>query len=349
MALLFMDGFDHYATADLPKKWDNYYGMVISSGSYGSLGTVSRRGSGGVYGDANQMKLNKYVSPNSNTMIAGMAFKSIPFGFVFGFGTTTCPLVIVKLSSTSISAQRVNTSSGNWWEITYSSTAIGSAAAISLSTVTWYYLECKVYSHSSLGTIEAHINGAEVLNVSGVDTTKSGVSMDAVGFCGPGGGGIAIDDFYVCDSSGSVNNDFLGDVRVDVHYPTAEGNAHDWTPSTGANNAALIDETAPNTTDYNSTNTLNAVDTFVTEDLKNTGANLLAVQTNLFHSKEDVGTCLIAPVARPVSTDIVGSNIAPSDSSYTYGLTVYNTNPGNSAPWTEAAFNATEFGYKKTG
>jgi hypothetical protein len=34
----------------------------------------------------------------------------------------------------------------------------------------------------------------------------------------------AIDDLYVCDSTGSTNNTFLGDVRVDTVRPIGAGN-----------------------------------------------------------------------------------------------------------------------------
>ena len=40
MSLLFIDGFDHYATADITKKW--------TTASAATIGVTGRRGTGGV-------------------------------------------------------------------------------------------------------------------------------------------------------------------------------------------------------------------------------------------------------------------------------------------------------------
>jgi hypothetical protein len=44
--------------------------------------------------------------------------------------------------------------------------------------------------------------------------------------------------------------------------PTADGTFKQWTPSTGTSHFALVDETACNTTDYNSTNTAGNRDSY---------------------------------------------------------------------------------------
>jgi hypothetical protein len=159
-----------------------------------------------------------------------------------------------------------------------------------------------------------------------------------------------IDDLYVLDTSGSLNNDFLGDVRVDAHYPvTPDGTNHAWTPSTGSDNFAMVDEVTPNITDYNSTNTPDAVDTFHMEAFKNSGASIKGLQLSLYHSKEDAGACLVAPVTLTHATEYVGDNVAPSESSYLYNRTCQDANPYSGVGWSESEFNVVEVGYKKTG
>jgi len=51
-----------------------------------------------------------------------------------------------------------------------------------------------------------------------------------------------LDDLYVLDFSGSTFNDFIGDVKVDAFMPTDDGYYTDFTPDTGVDHWAVIDE-----------------------------------------------------------------------------------------------------------
>ena len=50
------------------------------------------------------------------------------------------------------------------------------------------------------------------------------------------------DDWYVCDNSGPVNNNFLGDVQVGLLLPNAAGDAAGWTGSGGGAHYGYVDE-----------------------------------------------------------------------------------------------------------
>ena len=90
------------------------------------------------------------------------------------------------------------------------------------------------------------------------------------------------------DGSGPAPfNDFLGDVRVDARYPTAEGANSAWTPLSGTDNALMVDDPGPpytpgggpdDDTTYNSTLTVGAVDTHVIQDAPVTGAVFYGAQ-----------------------------------------------------------------------
>jgi hypothetical protein len=160
---------------------------------------------------------------------------------------------------------------------------------------------------------------------------------------------VDYDDLYVLDGSGPApRNDFLGDCRVDVRLPTAQGNSHAWTPTPVVDNALNVDDPAPDDeTTYNATTTVGATDTLVVQDAAVAGGTLFAVQLSLNQRKTDAGTCTIAPVVRHAGVDYPGAGLNPG-TTYVYGVTPYNTNPGTAAAWTEADFNAAEFGYKRT-
>ncbi len=81
---------------------------------------------------------------------------------------------------------------------------------------TWKYVEVKVKVHASAGTVDVQVNGASVLSLSGLDTDNGGSKVECEFFrlLQLSGGGY--DDVYLCDTAGSIRNDFLGDIVVEA-------------------------------------------------------------------------------------------------------------------------------------
>jgi hypothetical protein len=63
--------------------------------------------------------------------------------------------------------------------------------------------------------------------------------------------------------------------------------------------------------------------------------------------KTDAGAATLAPVIRHAGVDYPGADLSPG-TTYAYGLQIAQVNPGTGASWTEAHFNAAEFGIKRT-
>jgi hypothetical protein len=96
------------------------------------------------------------------------------------------------------------------------------------------YFEIKATIHDTTGSIELRINGVPALNLVNQDTRNAGTGVvNAIRIGGTNSFGPiwAMDDLYICNTSGSTNNDFLGDIRVDTLYPNADGTYSQWTPS----------------------------------------------------------------------------------------------------------------------
>ncbi len=108
-------------------------------------------------------------------------------------------------------------------------TQIGQSAFASFFDDAWFFLEvfCEV---ANSGNFEVRVNTVPVMNYVSVDTQVTGVAgFDSVGF---GQGSTAygnhfeswlLDDLYFCDPTGSVNNTFLGNVRVKTQFATGAG------------------------------------------------------------------------------------------------------------------------------
>jgi hypothetical protein len=233
------------------------------------------------------------------------------------------------------------------------STLLGSSTT-TLTVGTFTYVETLVTVHNTTGAVTVRFNGTSVLSLSNQNTrggTGDAWNEVRLGWFSPSGAYNPewdFDDIYILDGAGSGPwNTFLGDCRVDPSYPDAAGATSGWTASTGAN-YTTVDETTPNDdTDYVSTSTVNAVDTYAFQAAPVAGATIFGIQHCLSMKKADAGLCVVAPIVRHSGTDYVGSGLSPS-TSYGYGLQIAQTNPGTSAQWTETDFNSAEFGFKRT-
>jgi hypothetical protein len=348
MALLFMDSFDHYVTADLLEKWSSQAGTVAISAANGRRSSASLRlATAGA-------QLYKTCGTANTTIIVGAAVRaslaSNPASlFTIWEATAVRNQVILAANPDGSLAAYRGPAAASPGAI-LSATLLGTIPA-ALAANSYAYVELRVVLHESAGEVQVRVNGVQLLNLTAQDTIATGATASWTSLLLSTNNGVTTvdyDDLYVLDGSGPAPwNTFLGDCRVDARVPTAPGATTGWTPLAGANWAA-VDDTAPDDdTTYTSTSTLNAVDTFVVQDAPVAGATLFGVQHCLNLKKTDAGACTVAPVVRHSGVDNVGTAISPG-TSYAYGLAINQTNPGTSAQWTEAEFNAAEFGYTRT-
>lgn len=363
MALLFMDSFDHYANADLGEKWST----ITDSGSIGESTTrivaaIGRRASQGLRlqttggaGNSETGSVSVTLTPGDATCIVGLALNQATAFSGYEVGTTegNASNVIVSVRQGATTQVWFRLNADGTISALRATTVLGTTTAV-LVVNTYSYLEFKVTINDTTGVVQIRNNGVLVLDLSAQDTANGAAGWNNIrlGTVGQASGTVQryYDDLYVLDGTGSAPlNTVLGDVRVDARYPTAEGASSAWTPLSGTDNALMVDETAPDDdTTYVSTSTTGATDTHVTQDAPVAGAAIYGVQHCLNMKKADAGPCTVAPVVRYSTTDYTGSDLSPS-TSYAYGLVVQETNPGTGVQWTDTDFNASEFGYKKTG
>lgn len=323
MSLLFADGFDHYATADINKKW--------AAGTGSILPTSGRRGGGAFQGNGDN---NRSLGVNAATLFTGFAFKINSLGVnaimkLFDGPTgqiTLWPDAIGRLYVTRGVSSNVN--------------ILGTSTKL-LSTGIFNYIELKVTIDPTVGVIELRVNGEIWLNLTGQNTragTNSYANILTIG----GSSQFNYDDLYCCDSSGSSNNSFLGDVRIDTLYPNGAGTNTQFTPSTGAN-YTCVDEASVNTTDYVSSSTVGQKDSYALTDLANTATTIKGIQVNNAVMKDDAGARSSANLIRSSTTEAQGSAFALSTSQL-FNSTIHETDPATSAAWLATAINAMEAG-----
>lgn len=243
----------------------------------------------------------------------------------------TAQLTVKPLSDGSVQVYRGTSGAG---------ALLGTAAAGSVTSAVFQHIEVNTTISATVGVVQLWVNGVSVLNLTAQNTKATANStVSQFGLTAGGTTGIA------CDIIWSTTR--INDCRVECFVPTGAGSHTAFTPSTGAN-WQNVDEVPPNgDTDYNSTPTVNAIDTFAHGALTSAPLTIKAVVVQVRARNTTAGTGSIAPVARSSSTDSVGTAVA-LNTSYQDLQTVYETDPATSAAWANAAaVNAAEIGYKK--
>ncbi len=337
MAIIFCDGFDHYATADLLKKWTAQ--VIGNSCSITIDNAVKRTGTGSLRIYALQTGtvrhsayIQKNLGANFSTLIVGCGLKvnniSTAYNWInFLLGTTL--QVSVRLNGSGLIGIYRNT------------TLLATTPSAFSANGEQVYIEIKVVVHDTLGSVQIKKNGLDWYTLANVDTNNSGGAVNTIEFgCYSDwdSATMNVDDLYVDDA------DFLGEIRIDTIFPAGAGATTQWDPLSGAN-YENVDETTPDyDTTYVSSNTVSDIDTYTFGNMAVPGT-IKGIQVNILGRKDDAGSRDIATVVRPAGTDRIGTTI-PLGDDYVYKTAVYATNPDTSAAWTMAEVNGAEFGIK---
>lgn len=338
MALRFIDSFDHYASADILQKWSTTAGgtapTIVASGR---RSTSCLRISGAV--SSGIIK----TFDSQATWVIGCAMN-----------ISVAPGVAIQLitcmdAGTEHLRLRLNTD-GTISVLRGGSTVL-STSVTPVTFGSFFYLEWKFTINDTTGSYDVRFNGASITSGTGADT-RNGANSTAnqIQFRGAStpGGNYDIDDVYICDGTGSANNDFLGDVRVDCYMPSGNGNSSQLTGSDGnsTDNYQLVDEVSQNgDTDYVYSATVNQKDTYAYTDMSHTPTSIFGLQINMTAKKDDSGTRSIAAVTRSGGTDTDGTSQALSTSYICY-REVSEVDPNTAAAWTRTNLNNAEFGVK---
>lgn len=327
----FVDGFSHYITADLAAKWTQVVNATIVAGAGTHGNDILRMSSGADY-------VRKTFAVPSATHVVGVginpaAFKPFPIFTFQDAGVTQCWLLMNVDGSMS------------WYR--GENTVLLATGGVLVAGVR-NYVEAKVTIGNAVGanTCEVFVNGVIVPALTlaaGADTQATANAYANSVVLGPKiGGGFSttwdFEDFY--HGSGT---DEAGDLNIETLQMTANGNYAQWTPSAGTN-WQNIDEIPPNTADYNETNVVNEIDTFVCQDVP-AGSQIITVAVNCYAQKTSAGLRTIGGVIRSNVTDGVASAQALSLEWQNYQFE-FPLNPDGNVAWTEAAVNAMEPGYK---
>lgn len=348
MALLFIDGFDHYD----PQALDDFGQPWLARGKAAYLSPQATRvpgrrpssfalrlpeGSGGGY--------VKNLDATKTSLIVGASIRVVAYE-----NTDVEPLLLGVRDANAQVTHLVKI--GEDGRLKLYRWQYGNEDLISTSVTTapargWHYVELQVTQGSGNGVLSVRVNGVLAIQMSAQDTIQGGGQL-LTAFLGaiPGQScplTLDVDDFYIADTSGTINNTFLGDVRVDALKPQADGSLNQWTvtPSGTAAWEAVSDE--DEATNISAPN-IGLRQSFDVEPLPVMATPaIFGVQLTLLARKTDAGLgkvkgLVVSGAQTAVSPDVI------LQEQQAWQCALFERNPNGNVQWTEAAFNAAEFG-----
>lgn len=347
MALIICESFDGIANfSELAGKWTTVPSFTITaSGRNGQGATISSNNG--------SLRYALSASEQDDYLVIGFAFK------ISAFADRDLLSLWSNSGSHDHLIMKVNANAGfNLRRGTGDTTTVLDTINNAIAFNVWNYIELGVRISNSTSDLDIRVNGVSVLGgaTGPWDTLKGAGSstLDNVAFSSGNGQTITFDDIYILnekttDAFGNASNavSFLGDCRVEALQPNGNGNSSQWDGSDGnsTDNYLLVDEVSPDDdTTYVQTGVDNEKDTYAFENLASTSGSVVGVQVVSRAKKTDLGTRLMAHVARSAGTELDSPDYALS-TAYGTQRTVYENEP-NTSVWTRAEVDAAEFGVK---
>ncbi|BAO82910.1 PKD repeat protein [Serpentinimonas maccroryi] len=352
MALLFIDGFDHYD----PQQLDSFGAPWLARGKAAYLSPQATRingrrpssfglrlpeGPGGGY-------VRNLDTPRTS-LIVGAAVRVAPHQ-----NTGAEPLLIGVRDVNSQVAHLVKIGEDGrlklyrWqhgWDQLIS-TSVASAPARG-----WHYIELQVTQGVSNGVLSVRLNGILAIHMTAQNTTQGGGQL-LTAFIGAFPGQpcpvtLDVDDCYIADTTGTINNSFLGDVRVDALRAQANGGLNQWTviPVANLGNmaawAVVSDEDEATAISAPSAGLRQSFDVEPLPVMASPAIH--GVQLTLLARKTDAGMGRMRGLAVSGAQSAVSPDIILQEQ-LAWQSALFERNPNGAVQWTQAAFNAAEFG-----
>jgi hypothetical protein len=332
MSLLFVDGFDHWDQSDgLTCKWDAY----SSTNLY--VGTTYARWSDMTNAQGMSTYSSYYIEKlvgNQSTLVVGISFLKNETNAPTL--STSAPLIAFYDNADRQIGIHID---ANYAINAYRNTTyLGKSADNVLQSQKWFHLQVKVVFDQSAGSVEVKVNGTTVLNLTGIDTCYSANAYaNAVRIGGVYSGMHGYwDDLWIDDS------DFLGELRVKTYWPDSDETHTDFTPNTGTDHYAVVDNLEiTDDANYNESDTNGHKDSYGwTVDAFGT---VQAVAVNMAALQSDATTRTVRCICRSNGTDYNGDS-EDTDTAVNVHQHVWATDPDDSNAWTQAKIQAAEFG-----
>jgi len=343
MACVWIEGFEtHLNASQQARKYASVSGSTISQ-------------PGRVFGTAGGPLSWVAVTPSfgtDNTMIVGFGFRFNAHSTLLNTGSQG--LYFERGVDEQAHVEFESTSGlGVRFHIKRGATTIATSSYTDFAV--WHYVEVKLVLRTGVnGSYELRINGVTDISGSGVDLADSGVDgadIHAWRFSANVSTILRLDDMYVLNGTGAVNNDFLSPSIVEGKVPNANGTTIQWTNNGTGDSFTSVDDAfdqAPDDVGAGGTvgsDTNGQKDTYNFEDLTQITGTIHAVQLGIQLGMAAAGTRTVKTKYRdPSTTEADGDSHVVNSTTFDEFTQVFQENPVSAAPWDVADIDGGQFG-----
>ena len=338
MTLLYVDGFDN---GDFASRW-----VVTQAGLTISAVTTTPFGAGkglqriSASGGGNNSLMKKTITASAQVQIG--------FWFQFADVAHAANVILAQVMADSGAVVHaglgLNGTNGTLFVFRGTIATVLASGTTQFNPGQWYFVEFKTTIADSGGIANVVVSGSSEISFTG-DTRNAGTStnIDTVQLWGTAGTNVQmlLDDIYIANGLGSVNNDFLGAMRIQTLNPNAAGTDSGLTTTGSANHYANVSDQT--TTTYNASPTATTRDSYALPDLAGTTASIFGIQTVMAAQNSDAGAGSMKAVVRSGGTNYYDATQVLS-ASIVYSAVVRETDPATSAAWTVTNVNALQVG-----
>jgi len=348
MALCWIDGFDAYGAATTEVCDSGRLGMryprISYEGTYNNAHVVVGRQLG------NALQLSQYLSycetppcTTGDTVIIGIAAKR---GHTDQFHI--CRLRNAENSSFYLRSPN----GGTELEAYRGATLLGTTSGANIDVGVWRYIELKVRWGINAGTFEVKVDGTTLLAETGQQTGEIGESYyDRVALLSgfrhgmPSEPNPQFDDFYICDTSGSVNTDFLGDRKVVTLFPASDESVNFETVLPAGDHYEAVNDQALDDSSYVESSVVDTKDIYALDALPPNlgdpnGIQVVTTSRSTGHTFYD-----LVPTIKTNGSEFDRDSIRTNSQYQGYNYLV-EINPSTELPWTLSDLDNLQAGLK---
>ena len=369
--LRYSDSFDHYSTATIGERWTVAGGSIETNLAHVRTGLQSLRVRAG----------NAPLMSDLHFLLAFSPPQEVIFGLAYQTDSLDGIIIQTSLAGNPQVYLEINPDGSISAKTGAPAVTLGTSAPGVITAGVFYYIEMKtlvIDNVTGYVTVKVTFPAAStgttttVLNVPGVQTGMLGAGIDSFNLGGPSAPNWAyVDDLYVCDTLGGVNDDFLGPVNVFFIKPIADGApavivtpGGGWTPI-GGPRFSLVNEVPPDDGVTKIAFTVGFLDISAADGyhydasgLPGAGWTILGIQGVMdssyagpSHPAVPWGSPLfMQEAANPANWTYYAIGpfgpgpFGPADNTWRMAISTFDQNPLTGVDWTLADFATYEFG-----
>lgn len=338
MAIVFVDGMAHYTTnAQLITKVaaESSAAPVAGAGANGEPGIIPGNHPHGYkinHVASSVVEISAHVKPASVDGSPGNAISWFDVPQDPGDGSIGCQCRLKIWSNGQIDFYRMNT-------------LLGSTPANTIQMNVHSHLYVLVEFSNTVGTCLVRVNGATVLNLSGLDNSHLPVAQASdVRFFGAIGAGSSATWSHVIVATAA--NDITSQPRLGALFPDGAGNYSAWTPSAGVNWQNVDEATPDDDTTYNASSTVGNRDSYTMQNLPADATTVAALAVTARIKKDDASARTVEAFLRIGGVDYDHGTAKTVPGDYGFLQWIWRLSPATGVAFTVAEVNGLEAGIR---